>query len=57
MVVVSLGAIVTEPLLIDRGLLVAAVVVAVLAVAAEVALQEDLLRKIRQEMRSGGETT
>ena len=53
-VVVSLGAIVTEPVLIDRGLLLAAVVVAVLAVAAEVALQEALLRGIRQELRGGG---
>jgi hypothetical protein len=53
-VVVSLGTIVTEPFLIDRGLLVAAVVVAVLAVAAEVALQEVLLRGIRQELRGGG---
>ena len=53
-VVVSLAAIVTEPLLIDRGLLVAAVVVAVLAVAAEVALQEALLRGIRQELRGDG---
>ena len=53
-VVVSLGAIATEPFLIDRGLLVAAVVVAVLAVAAEVALQEALLRGIRQELRDGG---
>ena len=53
-VVVSLAAIATEPLLIDHGLLVAAVVVAVLAVAAEVALQEALLRVIRQELRRGG---
>jgi hypothetical protein len=53
-VVVSLAAIMTEPLLIDRGLLVAAVVVAVLAVVAEVALQEVLLRGIRQELRAGG---
>jgi hypothetical protein len=53
-VVVSLGAIVTERFLIDRGLLVAAVVVAVLAVAAEVALQEALLRGIRQELRGDG---
>jgi hypothetical protein len=53
-VVVSLGAIVTEPLLIDRGLLAVAVAVAVLAVAAEVALQEVLLRGIRQELRGGG---
>ena len=54
MVVVSLGAIVTEPFLIDRGLLVAAVVVAVLAVAAEVVLQEALLRVTRRELRDGG---
>lgn len=53
-VVVSLGTIMTEPFLIDRGLLAAAVVVAVLAVAAEVALQEALLRGIRQELRGGG---
>jgi hypothetical protein len=53
-VVVSLGAIVTDPLLIDHGLLVAAVVVAVLAVVAEVALQEALLRGIRQELRGDG---
>ncbi len=53
-VVVSLGALVTEHFLIDRGLIVAAVVVAVLAVAAEVALQEALLRGIRQELRGGG---
>lgn len=53
-VVVSLGTIVTEPFLIDRGLLVAAVAIAVLAVAAEVALQEVLLRGIRQELRGGG---
>jgi len=56
-VAVSLGAIVTEPFLIDRGLLVAAVVVAVLAVAAEVALQAALLRGIRQELRGGGGAT
>ncbi len=53
-VVVSLGAIVTEHLLIDRGLLVAAIVVAAVAVAAEVALQQALLRGIRQELRGGG---
>ena len=53
-VVVSVGAMVTERLLIDRGLLAVAVVVAVLAVAAEVALQEVLLRGIRQELRGGG---
>jgi hypothetical protein len=53
-VVVSLGAIVTEHFLIDRGLIVAAIAVAALAVAAEVALQQALLRGIRQELRSGG---
>ena len=53
-VVVSLGAIVTEHFLIDRGLTVAAIVVAGLAVAAQVALQKALLRGIRQELRGGG---
>jgi hypothetical protein len=53
-VVVCLGAVVTERFLIDRGLLVAAIVVAALAVAAEVALQEALLRGVRQELRGGG---
>jgi ABC-type glycerol-3-phosphate transport system permease component len=53
-VVVSLGAIVTEQFLIDRGLLAAAIVVAALAVVAEVALQQALLRGIRQELRGGG---
>jgi len=53
-VVVSLGAIVSEHFLIDRGLIVAAIAVAALAVAAEVALQQALLRGIRQELRSGG---
>ena len=53
-VVVSLGAIVTEHFLIDRGLIVAAIAVAALAVAAEVALQQALLRGIRQELRAGG---
>jgi hypothetical protein len=53
-VVVSLGAIVTEHFLIDRGLIAVAIAVAALAVAAEVALQQALLRGIRQELRSGG---
>jgi hypothetical protein len=53
-VVVSLGTIVIEHFLIDRGLIVAAIAVAVLAVAAEVALQQALLRGIRQELRAGG---
>jgi len=53
-VVVSLGAIVAEHFLIDRGLIAAAIAVAVLAVAAEVALQPVLLRGERQELRDGG---
>jgi hypothetical protein len=54
--VVSVGAIVTEHFLIDRGLIAVAIVVAALAVAAEVALQQVLLRGIRQELRGGGGT-
>jgi hypothetical protein len=53
-VVVSLGGILTEHFLIDRDLYSAAVALAVLAVAAEVAAQQALLRGIRQELRSGG---
>jgi hypothetical protein len=53
-VVVCLGASVTEHFLIDRGLIAAAIVVAALAVAAEVAVQQALLRVIRQELRAGG---
>jgi hypothetical protein len=53
-VVVSLGTIVTDHFLIDRGLIAAAIVVAVLAVAAEVALRPVLLRRERQELRDGG---
>jgi hypothetical protein len=53
-VVVCLAAIVTEHFLIDRGLPVAAIVVAALAVAAEVVLQQAALRGIRQELRAGG---
>jgi hypothetical protein len=53
-VVVCLAAIATEHFLIDRGLLAAAIVVAALAVAAEVALQRAALRGIRQELRAGG---
>jgi hypothetical protein len=55
-VVVSVGAIVTEHFLIDRDLIAAAIAVAALAVAAEVALQQVLLRGIRQELRDGGGT-
>ena len=50
----SLGAIVAEHFLIDRDLIAAAIVVAVVAVAAEVALQPVLLRRERQELRDGG---
>ena len=53
-VVVSVAAIVTEHFLIDRGLIVAAIVVTALAVAAEVALQQTHLRGIRQDLRGGG---
>jgi hypothetical protein len=53
-VVVSIAAIVTEHFLIDRGLLAAAIVVAALAVVAEVACQQAALRGIRQELRGGG---
>jgi hypothetical protein len=53
-VVVSVGGIVTEHFLINRGLIVAAIAVAALAIAAEVALQQVLLRGIRQELRAGG---
>jgi hypothetical protein len=53
-VVVSLAAIATEHFLIDRGLPAAAIVVAALAVAAEVALLQAALRGIRQELRGGG---
>ena len=54
MLVVSLAATETEHLLIDRGLVVAAIAVAALAVAAEVAAQQALLRGIRQDLRAGG---
>jgi hypothetical protein len=53
-VVLCLAAIVTEHFLIDSGLLAVAVAVAAIAVAAEVALQQALLRGIRQELRGGG---
>jgi hypothetical protein len=53
-VAVCLTAVATEHFLIDRGLLAAAIVVAALAVAVEVALQQAALRGIRQELRAGG---
>jgi hypothetical protein len=54
MLVVSLAAIVTEHFLIGRGLLVAAVVVAALAVVAGVISVQAALRGIRQDLRAGG---
>jgi len=54
MIVVSFVALVTETFLIDRGLPAAAIVVAALAVVAEVAAQQAALRGIRQELRAGG---
>ncbi len=53
-IVVAAAVIVTEFLLIRRGPLVAAIVVAALAVAAQVALQRAHLRGIRQDLRAGG---
>lgn len=55
-VVVSLAAIATEHFLIDRGLVTAAIAVAALGIAAEVALLQAALRGIRQELRAGGGT-
>ena len=54
MLVVSVAANGTETFLIHRDLLVAAIVVAALAVVAEVALLQAALRGIRQELRGGG---
>jgi hypothetical protein len=48
------AALVTETFLIRRGLVVAAIVVAALAVVAEVAAQHAQLRGIRQDLRAGG---
>jgi hypothetical protein len=52
--VVCLGANETEFLLISHGLPVAAIVLAVLAVAAETALQQAGLQVTRRELRAGG---
>jgi hypothetical protein len=54
MIVVFFAAIETETFLIRYGLLAAAIVVAVLAVAAQVALLQARLRGIHQELRDGG---
>jgi hypothetical protein len=56
MLVVSLAGTMTETSLIHHGLVVGAIVVAVIAVAAEVALQLARLREIRQQLRDGGAT-
>ncbi len=53
-IVVGGATIVTEIFLIRRSLLVAAALVAALAVAAEVALQQAHVRGIRQDLRAGG---
>jgi hypothetical protein len=52
--VVSLVGLGTESSLIRHGLLAAAIVVAALAVAADVTAQQALLRAIRQDLRGGG---
>lgn len=54
MIVVSVAALGTEAFLIRRGLLVAAIVVAALALVAEVAGQQAALRGIRHDLRAGG---
>ncbi len=54
-VVVSFAGLGIEGSLIRHGLLAAAIVVAVLAVAAEVTAQQALLRAFRQDLRGGGE--
>ena len=54
MIVVWFAADETENFLIRHGLLAAAIVVAALAVAAEVAAQQALLRGIRQDVRARG---
>ena len=56
MLAVSLAAGLTESSLLRHGLLPAAIVVAVLAVVTQVALQQAWLREIRQALRDGGGT-
>jgi hypothetical protein len=53
-VAVCLAVVATEHFLVERDLLAAAIVVAALGVAAEVACQQAALRGIRQELRAGG---
>jgi hypothetical protein len=55
-IVAGAAALGTETFLIDRRLLAAAVAVAAIAVAAEVAAQQAHLRGIRQDLRDGGGT-
>ena len=52
--VVSFAALGTEASLIRHGLLAAAIVIAALAVAAEVTAQQAILRATRQGLRDGG---
>jgi hypothetical protein len=52
--VVILAVGLTDSSLLRHGLLAAAIVVAALGVAAEVALQQAWLREIRQALRTGG---
>jgi hypothetical protein len=52
--VVSLAGLGTEASLIRHGLTAVAIVVAALAVAAQVTAQQALLRAIRQDLRGGG---
>ncbi|SRR5579875_25932 len=53
MALTGAAALVTETFLIDRDLIVTAIVVAALAVVAEVAAQQAQLRGIRQDLRDG----
>jgi hypothetical protein len=52
--VVCLGALTAEHFLIERDLIAAAIVIAVLGVAGEVVVQLALLRDARRELRGGG---
>lgn len=54
MIVVFLAASKTETFLLRHGLLAAAIIVAALAVAAQVTLLRARLRGVRQELRAGG---
>ncbi len=54
MAAVSVAAMVTETFLIRRGLLVAPIAVAVVAVVGQVVGQQAILRRIRRDLRAGG---